>query len=153
MCWNIWKSRNAAVFRSIRPVASESLGHALSDAALWTNSYPSPTAPQRRPVPPVSPLTPPHLNDNPLPRTMTLRVHCDGSFLEGPQTAAYGVVVTSSMGQICDGRAGNFVCSSPIVAEAKALLEAVSYAARSPHQCMVFSDCLTLINCLHSNCT
>ncbi|CAN1156735.1 hypothetical protein LINPERHAP1_LOCUS9083 [Linum perenne] len=54
------------------------------------------------------------------------------------------------MGQICDGRAGNFVCSSPIVAEAKALLEAVSYAARSPHQCMVFSDCVILINCFHS---
>ncbi|CAN1797742.1 hypothetical protein LINPERHAP1_LOCUS21403 [Linum perenne] len=82
---------------------------------------------------------------------MPLRVHCDGSFLEGPQKAAYGVVVTNSMGHICDGRAGNFVCSSPIVSEAKALLEAVSYAARSPLQCMVFSDCLTLVNCLNSH--
>ncbi|CAN1770975.1 hypothetical protein LINPERHAP1_LOCUS11748, partial [Linum perenne] len=91
------------------------------------------------------------LNDNPLPCTSPLRVHCDGSFFEGPQEAAYGVVVTNSTGQICDGRAGNFVCSSPIVSEAKALLEAVSYAARSPQPCMVFSDYLILVAGLNSH--
>ncbi|CAN1725718.1 hypothetical protein LINPERHAP1_LOCUS210 [Linum perenne] len=39
-------------------------------------------------------------------------------------------------------------CSSPIALEARALLEAVSFAGSTPAHCIVFSDCLTLVNCL-----
>ncbi|CAN1807894.1 hypothetical protein LINPERHAP1_LOCUS25215, partial [Linum perenne] len=41
-----------------------------------------------------------------------------------------------------------FICSSPIVAEACAILEVVFYASSSPLSCSVFSDCKTLTSCL-----
>ncbi|CAN1169699.1 hypothetical protein LINPERPRIM_LOCUS19932 [Linum perenne] len=34
-------------------------------------------------------------------------------------------------GQVVDGRAGRFLCSSPIVSEARAILEAVKFASPS----------------------
>ncbi|CAN1823339.1 hypothetical protein LINPERHAP1_LOCUS30341, partial [Linum perenne] len=49
-------------------------------------------------------------------------------------------------GYRCDGRAGLFMCSSPIVSEAKALLEAVTFASNSQCSCTIFSDCFTLMN-------
>ncbi|CAN1829805.1 hypothetical protein LINPERHAP1_LOCUS32652, partial [Linum perenne] len=95
---------------------------------------------------PPRPLAPPRSHSSPPPSTQDLRVYCDGSFLDGPQKAAYGVVIMNTMGQVCDGRAGRFVCSSPIVSEARALLEGVSIANSYPHPCTVFSYCLNLIN-------
>ncbi|CAN1815382.1 hypothetical protein LINPERHAP1_LOCUS27430, partial [Linum perenne] len=91
-----------------------------------------------------------HHNINPPPHTSDLEVYCDGSFLEDPQKAGFGVILMNTGGQICDGRAGTLVCSSPIVSEARALLEAVSLARLSPVRCTVFSDCLTLVNCVSS---
>ncbi|CAN1748065.1 hypothetical protein LINPERHAP1_LOCUS3293 [Linum perenne] len=48
-------------------------------------------------------------------------------------------------GHVCDGRAGRFTCSSPMVSEARALLEAVSFASLSQSRCTVYSDCLRLV--------
>ncbi|CAN1813256.1 hypothetical protein LINPERHAP1_LOCUS26825, partial [Linum perenne] len=36
-------------------------------------------------------------------------------------------------------------CSSPIVSEAKALLEAAIYASQYTPNCTIFSDCLTIV--------
>ncbi|CAN1822360.1 hypothetical protein LINPERHAP1_LOCUS29947 [Linum perenne] len=54
----------------------------------------------------------------------------------------------NTLGQVCDGRAGKIRCSSPIVAEACALLEAVSMVRTSPTSCTICSDCLNLVNSL-----
>ncbi|CAN1817234.1 hypothetical protein LINPERHAP1_LOCUS27993, partial [Linum perenne] len=39
-------------------------------------------------------------------------------------------------------------CSSPIVAEARAILEAVSWASTTHSRCSILSDCLTLVSSL-----
>ncbi|CAN1820623.1 hypothetical protein LINPERHAP1_LOCUS29184 [Linum perenne] len=62
--------------------------------------------------------------------------------------AAFRVVVTNSDGFVCDGRSGRFLSASPIATEARALLEATMFAASSPLNCVILSDCLTLINCI-----
>ncbi|CAN1758763.1 hypothetical protein LINPERHAP1_LOCUS6914 [Linum perenne] len=57
----------------------------------------------------------------------------------------------NTKGFVCDGRAGRFICSSPIVVEARALLEAVSFAASSHLSCTIFSDCLNLVSSIKAN--
>ncbi|CAN1762004.1 hypothetical protein LINPERHAP1_LOCUS8157 [Linum perenne] len=74
-----------------------------------------------------------------------MKVYCDGSFQYDPHQAAYGIVIKNAVGQVVDGRAGRFLCSSPIVAEARALLEAVTFASTSVSRCDIFSDCITLV--------
>ncbi|CAN1172329.1 hypothetical protein LINPERHAP2_LOCUS30106 [Linum perenne] len=49
--------------------------------------------------------------------------------------AAFGIVITNSNVQVCNSRSCLFHCSSLIVVEARAILEAVSYASSSPHSC------------------
>ncbi|CAN1848549.1 hypothetical protein LINPERHAP1_LOCUS38977 [Linum perenne] len=39
--------------------------------------------------------------------------------------------------------------ASPIASEARAILEASSYAASSPLNCIILSDCKTLVDSLH----
>ncbi|CAN1312478.1 hypothetical protein LINPERPRIM_LOCUS28651 [Linum perenne] len=58
------------------------------------------------------------------------------------------LVIVNTSGNICDGRAGTMICSSPIVAEARAMLEAVALASTYPASSTVFSDCLNLVSCL-----
>ncbi|CAN1147982.1 hypothetical protein LINPERHAP2_LOCUS16188 [Linum perenne] len=65
--------------------------------------------------------------------------------------ATYGIVITNTDGDVCDGYSDIFHCSSPIVAEAHPVLEAVRYAMSSPLLCPVFSDCLTLVNCIEGS--
>ncbi|CAN0919386.1 hypothetical protein LINGRAHAP2_LOCUS31420 [Linum grandiflorum] len=47
------------------------------------------------------------------------------------------------------GRSGTFYCSSAIVAEARALLEGLSFATEPGASCHVFSDCKTLVDAIH----
>ncbi|CAN1761143.1 hypothetical protein LINPERHAP1_LOCUS32523 [Linum perenne] len=148
ICWNIWKTRNEAVFRNNAPDPRRTWENTSLDILLWSNTTPGPLTPQRRPDTSLLPLNAPHPNNNPPPHTPSLRVYCDGSFLEGPQKAAYGVVILNTLGHVCDGRAGRVLCSSPMAAEARALLEAVSMVNRTPVPCTIYSDCLNLVNCL-----
>ncbi|CAN1826215.1 hypothetical protein LINPERHAP1_LOCUS31449, partial [Linum perenne] len=53
--------------------------------------------------------------------------------------------------KVVDGRAGRFVCSSPIVAEATTLLEAVTYASNAHSRCSIFTDCLTIVKSLKTH--
>ncbi|CAN1849938.1 hypothetical protein LINPERHAP1_LOCUS39593 [Linum perenne] len=92
-----------------------------------------------------NPPTPPRPQHSPPPDTSSLKVYCDGSFLNDPHQAAYDIIIMNAEGHVCDGRAGRFICSSPMVSEARALLEAVSFASRSHSRCTVYSDCLRLV--------
>ncbi|CAN1800846.1 hypothetical protein LINPERHAP1_LOCUS22713 [Linum perenne] len=92
------------------------------------------------------PLNPPHSQQYHPPNTFSLKVYCNGSFQDGPHQAAYGVVIMNTEGIVCDGRASLFMCSSPTVSEAKAFLEAMTFACNSQCSCTIFSDCLTLVN-------
>ncbi|CAN1168906.1 hypothetical protein LINPERHAP2_LOCUS28101 [Linum perenne] len=76
------------------------------------------------------------------------QIFCDGSFIVGSGVAGYGVVCINSQGQVTNGKAGTLVCSSSIVAEAKALLEALSMASASRVPTIVKSDCLNLVEAL-----
>ncbi|CAN1178695.1 hypothetical protein LINPERHAP2_LOCUS33809 [Linum perenne] len=75
-------------------------------------------------------------------------VYCDGSFTNDPHQAADGVIIMNTERQVCDGRADRFSSSSPIASEAKALLEATTYACNSPLYYTIFFDCLKIVNCL-----
>ncbi|CAN1127097.1 hypothetical protein LINPERHAP2_LOCUS3813 [Linum perenne] len=93
--------------------------------------------------------SPPHSQSSPPPRIPDLVIHCDGSFHKDSQEAAYGVVVSNSHGQVCDGRSGTFFCSSALAAEAKAIKEAISLASTRQVSTVVFSDSLTLVDVLN----
>ncbi|CAN1818491.1 hypothetical protein LINPERHAP1_LOCUS28393 [Linum perenne] len=151
MCWNIWKARNDAVFNNIAPCPTRTLDLFTKDCSLRSSPTLGLSPHLRSPASTGPPLDPPHPEPPPLPSTSLLQVYCDGSFQRDPQKAAYGVVMMNTAGDAQDGRAGRFICSTPIVAEARALLEAVSLASSYRGPCMVFSDCLILVNCLKTS--
>ncbi|CAL1412631.1 unnamed protein product [Linum trigynum] len=102
-------------------------------------------------VPPSSQLISPQEHSSPPPGTHEFEVQCDGSFFDDSQEAAYGVVVSNNHGQVCDGKAENLHCFSPLEAEAKALLEGCRLAASLRSPCLVRSDCLPLVRAIHSH--
>ncbi|CAN1759680.1 hypothetical protein LINPERHAP1_LOCUS7234 [Linum perenne] len=79
-----------------------------------------------------------------------MEIHCDGSFLHDSQKAAYGIILSNSHGQIFDGRAETIFCSSPMVSEAHAILQASRLAMTLPTQVTIYSDCLCMINAVHA---
>ncbi|CAN1817498.1 Putative ribonuclease H protein At1g65750 [Linum perenne] len=143
LCWNIWKARNAFIFRGDLPHHSIVANLATTDSNDWKiNRYHRPSNHTTQNPPPRNTSCPP-------PITPSLEVYCDASFKGQTQQAAYGVVITNTDGQVCDGRSGTFHCSSPLVAEARAIKEAVSYASTAPLRCNVHSDCLSLVNAIN----
>ncbi|CAN1157596.1 Putative ribonuclease H protein At1g65750 [Linum perenne] len=150
--WNIWKSRNEKVFSGTDPNLFATKLKTAQDMEDWkqccTSAYDG-THPRANL--PQYPSTPPHSIPLPPPRIPDLVIHCDGSFVKDSLRAAYGVVMTNSHGQVCDGRSGTFFCSSPIVAEAKAINEAISLAASRQVTTVIRSDCLSLINILNKH--
>ncbi|CAN1725370.1 hypothetical protein LINPERHAP1_LOCUS43 [Linum perenne] len=85
---------------------------------------------------------------NSSPSTAPLTVHCDASFVDAEQVAAYDIGITNFEGRVCDGYSGTFHCASPIAAEAHAFMEATRYAANAPLRCTILSDCLTPVTSL-----
>ncbi|CAN0923137.1 hypothetical protein LINGRAHAP2_LOCUS33423, partial [Linum grandiflorum] len=59
------------------------------------------------------------------------------------------VIVKDSQGRVCNGVSGQVLYSSPIMAEAKALLTAVEFAEDFGLRTIIKSDCLTLILALN----
>ncbi|CAL1371095.1 unnamed protein product [Linum trigynum] len=133
LLWQIWKTRNEKVFRASSPWPPATCSKAINDFTAWNSC---PKVPRQLPPPPNQPrairshLLPPPSNPN-------LVIHCDGLFLHDSQKATYGIVVFDSHGDICDGKADTILCSSPIEAEAKALLEAVRYAQDKATPCLI----------------
>ncbi|CAL1376403.1 unnamed protein product [Linum trigynum] len=74
-----------------------------------------------------------------------MEIHCDGSFISKSQPAAYGVVAVNHHGQVCDGGAETLLCSTPIEAEARALLKGLKLAQEYGSECIVQSDCQVLV--------
>ncbi|CAN1174006.1 hypothetical protein LINPERHAP2_LOCUS31024 [Linum perenne] len=73
---------------------------------------------------------------------------CDGSFITESTAAGYGVVVINAHGHVIDGVAGTLLCSSSIVAEAKAILVAIQAAVSYDGPSVIKSDCLNLVSAL-----
>ncbi|CAL1398685.1 unnamed protein product [Linum trigynum] len=147
LCWNIWKARNERTFKNRVPWPPNVCTQAFRDFTEWTSCPRSP---------PPSFTSPTQLRGtqhttSPPPSNHSLVIHCDGSFLSDSQTAAYGVVVVNHHGQVCDGRAETLLCSTPIEAEAKALLEGLKLAQEYGSECTVQSDCQMLVNALNHN--
>ncbi|CAN1189143.1 hypothetical protein LINPERHAP2_LOCUS39718 [Linum perenne] len=142
--WSIWRARNEFIFRGTIPSLASSTRFACQLEADWRSVGPStdhelstPQRPQPNP-PPVSG----HLQE----------IMCDGSFSHESALAGYGVIIKDSHGRFVNGCAGAFPASSPIVAEARAMLEAVRLAVVSGQPSRIKSDCLTLVDALrHPN--
>ncbi|CAN1188941.1 hypothetical protein LINPERHAP2_LOCUS39615 [Linum perenne] len=79
------------------------------------------------PPPPPRFDQPPTLS-NPPPTESSLDIYCDGSFLHETRMAAYGIVITDTHGFVIEGKADPTLVSSPVAAEASAILEAISLA-------------------------
>ncbi|CAN1229401.1 Putative ribonuclease H protein At1g65750 [Linum grandiflorum] len=142
LCWNVWKTRNAAVFKSQRPVAANTASRSSKEAIEWRIAWT--TTPRCLANPPLNThhvmLTPP---SNP-----QRVIHCDGSFLHDSQTAAYGFTVSNVHGTVYDGKVGQAFVTSPVAAEAVAIFEAIEYAKHHEGQSTIFSDCLVLVDIL-----
>ncbi|CAL1404226.1 unnamed protein product [Linum trigynum] len=140
LLWQTWKARNEKIFRGTPPWPPATITKAASDHLQWS------TCPRiHHNGSPSTQPTPPPEHSSPPPCTHYFEVHCDGSFFDDSQKAAYGVIVSNSHGQVCDGKAESLHCFSPIEAEALALLEASRVAASLTAPCLVMSDCLKLV--------
>ncbi|CAN1811616.1 hypothetical protein LINPERHAP1_LOCUS26280 [Linum perenne] len=144
-CWNIWKARNAWVFRNKSPHHLTTAEVSVRDSNSWKNGIiNNHTSNVFRPTPHSA------LPHAPPPRTSSFKVHCDASFVTDSLQAAYGIVISNSEGHVSDGKSGLFNSSSPIAAEARALYEAVSIASSFTTSISVFSDCQSLVLSLTS---
>ncbi|CAL1384323.1 unnamed protein product [Linum trigynum] len=143
--WNVWIARNGMVFEG--KVFSPPTVAILADRdsqrvkEAWTSGTTSPSSgsvglPSQSGSSRSTTLSPP----GPYSKV----VHCDGSFVSDAQVAAYGIAIANSHGQVIDGKAERFFCSSPIQAEAVAILNAVILAALDPVPTCVRSDCQRL---------
>ncbi|CAN1231391.1 hypothetical protein LINPERPRIM_LOCUS3430, partial [Linum perenne] len=65
------------------------------------------------------------------------------------QKAGYGVIISNPNGQVLDGKAGSFYCSSSIVSEARALFHATQAASAYQHGVTIHSDCLNVISAIN----
>ncbi|CAN0914648.1 Putative ribonuclease H protein At1g65750 [Linum grandiflorum] len=143
--WSTWKARNELIFRNIVP-RKESVRHnaekiyeewcQIRGQAPQTHS-PHPA----RPNPVLNP--PPPVGDH-------QSIYCDGSFDQASPVAGYGIVIIDSHGQVTGGRAGKILCSSALVAEAKAILDSLRLATESSCRTIVKSDCLVLVDALRN---
>ncbi|CAN1122548.1 Putative ribonuclease H protein At1g65750 [Linum perenne] len=145
MCWNIWKARNECVFRGAKPCPSFTGANCVIDANDWRT-----TSASRGPTSHTLTVPPPHSQPatNPPPCIPTRAIHCDGSFIDDVQKAAYGITISNTSGQVTEGRAGTFYCSSPIVSEARAIYEAAILASQSIEPSNILSDCLELVKAI-----
>ncbi|CAL1404768.1 unnamed protein product [Linum trigynum] len=143
--WNIWLARNGLVFdgrafsppsvailadRDVRSMQEARISSSGSSSSRAANLSSQPESSRSTTLSPPGPFS--------------KVVHCDGSFVSDAQVAAYGIAIANSHGQVIDGRAERFFCSSPIQAEAFAILNAVILAARDPVPTCIRSDCQRL---------
>ncbi|CAN1188801.1 hypothetical protein LINPERHAP2_LOCUS39547 [Linum perenne] len=140
--WNIWKARNEKTFNDRAPGVDTIILLSKRLRAEWGS-----TPRQSTPIPSAAPPQPPP------PPAPDREILCDGSFPYNNHEAGYGVIVRDSHGEVVDGYAGTLSCSSPLVAEARALLEATRRAATIPGTSCIKTDCLTLVNALRKGPT
>ncbi|CAN1266793.1 hypothetical protein LINPERPRIM_LOCUS12662 [Linum perenne] len=148
MCWNIWKARNDFVFNGTKPCTIITANRTCGDLSDWRLAELSRTTSNSSSL---VPLPHGHPVRDPPPNNPLWVIHCDGSFVNTVQKAAYGVTLSNTAGQITDGRAGTLYCSSPIVAEAAAIHEAAKMAKDYPGNVKILSDCLQLVIAINGN--
>ncbi|CAN1172064.1 hypothetical protein LINPERHAP2_LOCUS29957, partial [Linum perenne] len=81
---------------------------------------------------------------SPLVGHIQQQIFCDDSFINESIATGYGVVIINPNGQVTYGKAGTILCSSPMVAESKALLVANHDASSGVPSC-IKSVCLYLM--------
>ncbi|CAN1130941.1 hypothetical protein LINPERHAP2_LOCUS6125 [Linum perenne] len=94
------------------------------------------------------PVNPPH---QPPPPANCREFFCDGSFSQNLPRAGYGIIIKDPHGVVVAGYEGTLVCSSPIVAEAQALLLSIRMAVGSGEETSVKTDCLDLVSALKNS--
>ncbi|CAN1306590.1 Putative ribonuclease H protein At1g65750 [Linum perenne] len=139
--WNIWKKRNEKVFEESDPNVEVTAQRALRTFEEWNNLNNNHISTAPLPFHTSIPSPPPDASSQ-------QKIFCDGSFEPSSSVAGYGVVCLDPHGQAIDGKAGRLRCLSALVAEAKALLEALRMAESSATSTIVHSDSQVLVHAL-----
>ncbi|XP_019150535.1 PREDICTED: uncharacterized protein LOC109147327 [Ipomoea nil] len=150
--YNIWRARNRAVWEATLPRPEVVLKMAAAAKLAWTRAHPQLTAPPTTLLATPNPLqgNANLLAPNPLaaeppgPPRHVCRV--DGGYLQETRQAALGVLLLNMDGGYVSAFSGPLQgCSSPLMAEALACKEALSWLKdRGEQNVEVYTDCLTL---------
>ncbi|CAN1120446.1 hypothetical protein LINPERHAP2_LOCUS200 [Linum perenne] len=135
--WCIWRARNDKTFNDKAPHCDTTISLAVRLQTDWERVQNQ-----------TNHSTPPLRHQPPPPPASCREILCDGAFSQNLPRAGYGIVIRDSHGAVVAGYAGTLVCSSPIVAEAKALLLGISTASASDEETIVKTDCLELVDAL-----
>ncbi|KAF8380160.1 hypothetical protein HHK36_027643 [Tetracentron sinense] len=101
-------------------------------------------------VSPKPPISAPSIWESPL--AGFIKINCDGAFVHQGSTGGAAAVGRDSVGQVVDFRVKVSACSSPIMAEAKAICLGILLASESQWKnIIVESDSLSLILALNSS--
>ncbi|CAN1182578.1 hypothetical protein LINPERHAP2_LOCUS36049 [Linum perenne] len=146
MCWNIWKARNDCAFHGAKPCSSITGANCVIDVSDWRTAAAS-RGSTNHPLPVPSPHS--HPATSPLPCIPTRAIYCNGSFVDDVQKEAYDITLSNTSGQVTEGRADTFYCSSPIGYEARAIYEAAILAGQSHQPTNIHSDCLELVKAIN----
>ncbi|XP_019183949.1 PREDICTED: uncharacterized protein LOC109178853 [Ipomoea nil] len=151
--YNVWRARNRAVWEATLPRPEMVLKAAAAAKLAWTRAHPLPTA--RTTTLPIEPVqlqgefglhgVELHTAETPHgPPRRLCRV--DGGFMQGTGQAIFGAVLLDTNGGYVSAYSGPLQgCSSPLMAEALACKEALSWLKdRGEQNAEIYTDCLTL---------
>ncbi|XP_019197204.1 PREDICTED: uncharacterized protein LOC109191089 [Ipomoea nil] len=151
--YNVWRARNRAVWEATLPRPEAVLKAAAAAGLAWTRAHPLPTARAiALPSGTVQPQGGSGLHGVELHAAETSHgpprrlCRVDGGFMQGAGQAAFGAVLLDTNGGYISACSGPLQgCSSPLMAEALACKEALSWLKdRGEQNVEVYTDCLTL---------
>ncbi|XP_019164584.1 PREDICTED: uncharacterized protein LOC109160795 [Ipomoea nil] len=151
--YNIWRARNMAVWEAKLPRPTTILKIAAAAKESWTRAHPPPVA-RAAPLPTEPPLVQEDAEQNhaephaaePQYGPPKRICYVDAGFLPETGQAAGGAVLVDTNGAYVLAHAGPLRnCTSPLMAEALACKEALSWLKDRGEQIVeIYTDCLTL---------
>ncbi|CAN1744197.1 LINE-1 retrotransposable element ORF2 protein [Linum perenne] len=143
--WNLWKIRNAAVFRSEAPTLEGVERKIAYDVRMWSMASEPVVSSEVSSGADYLPVIQP-------PVFFRRKLTCDGSFVDDIQKAGYAVIVFNDEGQVVDGRADTFFCRAAIVAKRKPSLLQWKCQEMNPALSFLIVNYLLTQSILHSKC-
>ncbi|GLT34775.1 hypothetical protein SLA2020_092720 [Shorea laevis] len=144
--WQVWKTRNEKLFEHADISPHQVLGriHAMTQE-YFSSSKTDVLAAPSRPQPTITQ----NQSTWSRPPIGTYKINTDASFTPNSGAAALALVARDASGDICFGKTWSCMASTPLMAEAAAILKAVKLVEDMGLQEVIFeSDNQTLISCI-----